>query len=223
MPERYLISNTIDAIRTDYTLAAEAEAKPIISISERTDGTAELTIIAVDMPGLFSRIVGAIGFRGLNVLRARLYTGKSGLVIDKILVSNWKAMWWQGMEEQIKQDIKQAIGDGQEAAGEKNYSPLPIASCPAPSLKRFESLIEIDNETSDKYTILELLSPDRLGLLYDISTQFCGYDVDIISAVINTEDNVAQDVFYLQYNNGKLNAEIIMNILNAAGSVIAEQ
>ncbi len=222
MPERYLISNTIDTIRTDYRLTAEAEVKPIVSISERADGTAELTIIADDMPGLFSRIVGTLGFRGLNVLRARLYTGKSGLVIDKILVSNWKAMWWQGLEEQIKQDIEQAIGDRQEAIGEKNYSPLSIASCPVPSLKRFESLIEIDNESSDKYTILELLSPDRIGLLYDISTQFCGYDIDIISAVINTEDNIAQDVFYLQYNNGKLNAETIMNILNSMQDVISE-
>ncbi|MCL4457630.1 MAG: [protein-PII] uridylyltransferase [Nitrospirae bacterium] len=221
MPERYLISNTSDTITADYRLAAEP--KPIISVSERQDGTAELTIIADDMPGLFSRIVGAIGFRGLNVLRARLYTGESGLVIDKILVSNWRTMWWQGMEEQIKDDIKKAIGDRQEAIREKIYNLSPIASSLLPASKRFEGFIEIDNETSDKYTILELVSPDRLGLLYDISTQFCGYDVDIISAVINTEDNIAQDVFYLQYNNGKLNAETIMNILNSMQAVISEQ
>ena len=213
MPDRYLISSTIDTITADYKSAAEV--KPVVSVSERQDGTAELTVIADDMPGLFSRIVGAIGFRGLNVLRARLYTGGSGLVIDKILVSNWKAVWWQGMEERIKEDVKNAILEQNQGAWNRGRE---ITKIPL----RFEGFIEIDNETSDKYTILELVSHDRLGLLYDISMQFCGYDVDIISAVINTEDNIAQDVFYLQYNNGKLNAETIINILNSMQDVISE-
>ncbi len=207
MPDRYLISNTLDAINIDYQMAVMPEDKrPVVAISEREDGTAEFTIVADDMPGLFSRIVGVLGFRGLNIIRARLYTGKSGLVIDKIMVANWKDMWWQGMEDQIKGDLKKAI------LLEEGAPPSPRTLKP---FFRFESFIEIDNETSREYTILELLSPDRLGLLYDISTQFYAHNVDIISAVINTEDRVAQDVFYLQYNGGKLNAEIMMKVLNS--------
>lgn len=223
MPYRYLISNTIDTINADFKMASEKKDKrPIISIKEKADGTAEFTIITDDMPGLFSRIVGVLGFRGLNILRARLYTGKSGLVVDKILVSNWRDIWWQGMEERIKEDLKDAIGRSQDAIGEKiyNLSSITSTSCLSPFSKRFESFIEIDNETSGEYTILELLSPDRLGLLYDISSQFYAYGVDIIVAVINTEDRVANDVFYLQYKNGKLSAEIIMKILNSIYPVV---
>ncbi|MDI6728018.1 MAG: [protein-PII] uridylyltransferase [Thermodesulfovibrionales bacterium] len=214
MPDRYLISNTLDAINTDYQMAImPSDKRPLVSISERQDGTAEFTIVTDDMPGLFSKIVGVLGFRGMNIIRARLYTGKDGLVIDKILVSNWRDMWWQGMEEQIKEDMKKAMLQG---LGETSLI-HPFAYSP---IHRFTPFVEIDNETSGEYTILELFSHDRLGLLYDISTRLYSHGIDIVSAVINTEDRVARDVFYLQHVGGKLNAESVMNVLNSIQAVI---
>jgi [protein-PII] uridylyltransferase len=238
MPDRYLISNTIDAINIDYQMAImPADKRPLVSISEREDGTAEFVIVTDDMPGLFSKIVGVLGSRGLNILRARLYTGKDGLVIDKILISNWRDMWWEGMEEQIKDELRQAIGTRQEAKevngslfmvhgnderSTVNYERIisPIAGSLLPVSKRFESFIEIDNETSGEYTVLELFSHDRLGLLYDISTRLYTHGIDIVSAVINTEDRVARDVFYLQHGGDKLNAESVIKVLNSIQAVI---
>jgi [protein-PII] uridylyltransferase len=156
----------------------------------------------------------------LNILRARLYTGKSGLVVDKILVSNWRDIWWHGMEAEIKGDLREAIGNKQEAIIQEAFSQSPTANRLLTTSKRFESFIEIDNETSDEYTILELFSPDRLGLLYDISARFYMHNAEIISAIINTEDGLAQDVFYLQHKNSKLNVETIMKVLNSIQSVI---
>lgn len=226
MPDRYLVSNTMDTIHADYKMAAEREHKrPIISVAERHDGTAEFTIIADDMPGLFLRIVGAMGYMGLNILRARLYTSKRGLVIDRILVSNWRDIWWQGMEDQIKAELKRVIGQPTESTehrAEGKITSMPYARGTLSSLKRFGSFVEIDNETAGEYTILEMVCPDRLGLLYDISAQFYIDGIDILSAVINTEDRIAQDVFYLQYRGGKFNTEIAVKVLNAAWGVIAK-
>ncbi|GER94674.1 [protein-PII] uridylyltransferase [hot springs metagenome] len=216
MPDRYLISNTIDAINTDYYLSISKKEKPIISISERQDGTAELIIIANNMPGLFAKIVGSLGRRGLNIFRARLYTGINGLVIDKILISNWKDMWWHGMGEQVKEDIKEAIFQGHD----KTFSLHPFTNLP---IYRFAPFIEIDNETSIEYTILELFSHDRLGLLYDISMQLYKYGIDIISAIINTEDGVARDVFYLQCKGNKLDAELVIKVLNSIQIVVLQK
>lgn len=217
MPYRYMISNGYDAVSSDYKMALEAKGKGLsISIKEGPDGTAGLTIVTTDVPGLFAGIVGVLGSWGLNILRARLYTGRSGLVIDRISVSNWSALWWEGMEEQVKADLERAIL-------------LPL--CPTlsksgvggvlPSAKRFESFVEIDNETSEQYSILELFSPDRLGLLYDIAIQFSAHKVEITSALINTEDRLAQDVFYLQHNGAKLEAEVTLKVMNSVYSVIA--
>ncbi|HKN19012.1 MAG TPA: hypothetical protein VJW95_04380, partial [Dissulfurispiraceae bacterium] len=77
------------------------------------------------------------------------------------------------------------------------------------------NFIEIDNESSSNHTLLELLLPDRIGLLFDIAEQLFEYNIDIASAVINTEDGVARDVFYLQCNGGKLSADVVLKILGA--------
>ncbi|MCL5238710.1 MAG: [protein-PII] uridylyltransferase [Nitrospirae bacterium] len=229
MPERYIVSRSDEMIYSDYALTVRAQAGHVaISIDDRPDSTAEIGIATEDMHGLFSRIVGALSLRGLNIVQARLYTGKSGLVVDKILVSNWKDIWWQGMGEQIKNDLKEAISQLRQEAGDgkslcepekstvPRFSVSPFhAECLSPVSKRLERFVEIDNETSDEYTILEIFLPDRLGLLYDISTRLYRHKVDIISAIINTEDEVARDVFYLQHYGGKLNAGVVFNVLNA--------
>jgi [protein-PII] uridylyltransferase len=211
MPDRYLISNSLDEIYSDYHMSDEIKHKGLaIAIKERTDGTAEFTVITYRMPRLFAKIIGILSLKGFNIVRARLYTGKSGLVVRKILISNWRSMWWEGMKEQIKDNLNRLIIFGEEfpIPSRKNFSETLLYQ------KRFEIFVEIDNETSDRFTILELHLPDRLGLLYDISTQLYMLDLDIISAVINTEEGVAQDVFYLQYGGSKLNAEVIINVLN---------
>lgn len=211
MPDRYLISNSLDEIYSDYHMAEETEDKRVsVAIKEKADGTAELTVITYRMPRLFAKIIGVLSLKGFNIVRARLYTGKSGLVIRRILISNWESLWWKGIEWQLKDDLKRLILSDEE------IPPLPQKSFSEALLyqKRFEIFIEIDNETSDRFTILELHLPDRLGLLYDISTQLYMLDLDIISAIINTEDGVAQDVFYLQYGGGKLDTEVIINSLN---------
>jgi [protein-PII] uridylyltransferase len=87
-----------------------------------------------------------------------------------------------------------------------------------PSHKRFEQLIEIDNESSNEYTLFEIILQDRIGLLYDITCQFSRFDVEIITAVINTEDKIAHDVFYLQQGGQKLDAASILNLLSAVYS-----
>lgn len=221
MPYRYLISNAYDTVNHDYRMVLEARGKGLsISIKEGPDGTAEFTIVTKDVAGLFAGIVGVLGSWGLNILRARLYTGKSGLVIDRIIVSNWRALWWQGLEGQVKADMERAI---LKEAGPGTQGPKGLTGPGRPpgTFSMFESFVEIDNEASEQYSILELFSPDRLGLLYDIATQFSANNVAILSAIINTEDRLAQDVFYLQHNGVKLDAEVTFKIINSVYSVVS--
>jgi [protein-PII] uridylyltransferase len=210
MPDRYVISTPEDMLHADYMLAAGVEDEvPAIAVHKRPYGTAEITIATYDKPGLFSQIVGVLSCRGLNILRARIYTSKNSLALDKILLSNWDSIWWEGLEVQLKQDFYNAIVLDAAMRPERGMRMLPFAG------RRLESFIEISNEASANHTLLELLLPDRIGLLFDIANQLYQHGIDINSAVINTEDGVAQDVFYLQYNGGKLTAELVLRILSA--------
>lgn len=213
MPRRYLISSDIEKVRTDYKMAMDAERNKLsLCVMGRRDNTTEITLVAHDTPGLFFKFVGVLSACGLNILSARLFNGSNGLVVDRVVTSNWNELWWQGMEEQLNKDMRKAVFNKDVAHDKDFYNQTNVKSNPA---KRFESFIEMDNETSEEYTILELFTSDRIGLLYDISKQFYRHSVGIISAVINTDDCVAHDVFYLQYNGGKLDAAITMEILNS--------
>jgi [protein-PII] uridylyltransferase len=110
MSERYLISTTLDEIKADYTMAEKARKESLaVSVKERNDTAAEFTVVTYEMPRRFSRIVGVLSSRGLNIVRARLFTGKKGLVVRKIIVSNWKKLYWEGMETVIIDDLNTAI------------------------------------------------------------------------------------------------------------------
>lgn len=227
MPQRYLLSNTVDEIEADYRVVNGLSNKNLsISIKEKADGTAQIIIATFDVLGLFSRIVRVLSSKGLNIVRARLYTSASGLVLDKILLSNWQDIWWEGVEEELKDALIRGIF--QKSEGFPLYKNLVSAHYTEKrhksisAFKRFEHFIEIDNEVSSEYTLLEIAAPDRLGLLYDISSQLYLNKVDIISSIINTEQGIAQDVFYIQYDGAKLDSEMISNVLSSMYCVIYE-
>jgi [protein-PII] uridylyltransferase len=218
MPERYLISNTIENIRSDYDLSLKInDAGLAMSISANTDGTAELVIVTTDRSGLFMRIARALGIKGLNILRSRLYTGKNNLVVDKITVSNWKDVWWHGMESELRNELSQTL----VSEGSPNIGSAVYESCsPMPVTVRLRKFTEVDNDSSADYTILELFSPDRLGLLYDISVRLNDCGIDILSAVINTDDGIAHDVFYIHKAGMKLDAEDTINALSSVAEIV---
>jgi UTP:GlnB (protein PII) uridylyltransferase len=55
--------------------------------------------------------------------------------------------------------------------------------------------------------------PDKIGLLYDIAIRLRDNKIDILSAMINTDDGMAHDVFYVQKNDSRLGYQECMNIL----------
>ncbi len=78
----------------------------------------------------------------------------------------------------------------------------------------FDLFIELDNETSPVFSIVEIFTQDRLGLLYDISTVMYEKGINIVSAGIHTESGLAQDIFYVQVNNKKIADNIIQELLS---------
>jgi [protein-PII] uridylyltransferase len=222
VPERYLLSNTLDAVKRDLQLIHEYQREGIgISIDNRFDGSAQLTIVAEDSPGLFLKILYVLRVFGLSIHSARLYTLNEGIVIDKIILSNWSAIWWMGLEDMLKDDLKKIIYNKNDKNLFKitqknifNYDERRLL------LRRHKSFIEIDNEISDNYSIIEIFTADRVGLLFDLCSRFCEFELNIASAIINTEDNVAYDVFYVQQNSQKLSGQKILNVLNGLWETI---
>ncbi|NCM96545.1 MAG: [protein-PII] uridylyltransferase, partial [Rhodobacterales bacterium] len=63
---------------------------------------------------------------------------------------------------------------------------------------RFPTHITFDNEGSDIYTIIEVDTRDRLGLLYDLTRTLATSNIYIASAVIATFGAQVVDSFYVK-------------------------
>ncbi|HWR57544.1 MAG TPA: [protein-PII] uridylyltransferase [Thermodesulfovibrionales bacterium] len=210
MPERYVISTTPERLTDDYRIYREVTEKGFgFRVREDEGGTCEICIGARDRPGILSRIVGVLSSMKMNIYRARVYTARSGIIVDKIQVSNWKELEWEGILQTMEERLGSAIcprpaGDEYEKLVRNIKVSLGYCLTAPEVFGRFEPFVELDNETSSEHSILEFFARDRLGLLYDATSLMFEKDIDIISARINTESGLAHDIFSVQRSGGKI-------------------
>jgi [protein-PII] uridylyltransferase len=86
-----------------------------------------------------------------------------------------------------------------------------------------DTKLTFDDESSSRSTLLEVVTPDRPGLLYEISVEFAKLPCNIEAALIGTEGRTAIDVFYLTEDGTKLSATARQRLENALRAVLASQ
>ncbi len=212
MPERYVFSALPERLYADYRLSREVRERNFaVKVDETAGGTAEITVGAWDRPGLLSRIVGVLSSMGMSIFSARVYTGKDGLVIDRVQVSNWKELWWEGMVRLLEENLRETVtGDHPVIRIIGKVHP----EFPPPALsERFVPFVELDNESSGESSILEFFAQDKLGLLYDATALMHEKGIDIISARINTESGLAHDIFSVRKEGAKINGMAVSDLL----------
>ncbi|MEE9523292.1 MAG: [protein-PII] uridylyltransferase [Thermodesulfovibrionales bacterium] len=204
MPEHYFISSPIGKIRNESVLYKNAVNDGFaMYIEDQNDGTSEVTLSVRDRRGIFSDIVSVFAVRKLNIIEARLFTTNDGFVIDRIRISNWKDLWWEGMNELIEADLRNTILNGKKHVFKDSYI----------KKRGIESFIEADNERGRDYTVVEVMAPDREGFLYEVTKILSKKGVNIISGKIYTEQEIANDVFYVNMDGNKLNSDLIYQIV----------
>jgi [protein-PII] uridylyltransferase len=163
---------------------------------DATRGVTELSVFAPDHPWLLSIIAGACALAGANIVDAQIYTTTDGLALDTISVTRE----FERDEDEARR--AQRIGDAIEKAvrGELKL-PDVVAKRAAPKgrLKAFaiEPEVTINNQWSNRYTVVEVTGLDRPGLLYELTTSLSKLNLNIASAHVATFGERVVDVFYV--------------------------
>ena len=160
-------------------------------------GVTELTVVAPDHPRLLSIIAGACAASGANIVDAQIFTTTDGLALDTIAISRA----FDRDEDELRRAARVAEAIEKALRGEIRLSDA-IANrmgAPKPVDKTFPLAPEvtIDNNLSNKYTVLEVSGLDRPGLLFDLTSALSRLNLNISSAHVATFGEKAVDVFYV--------------------------
>jgi [protein-PII] uridylyltransferase len=63
--------------------------------------------------------------------------------------------------------------------------------------------ISVDNNASAKYTVVDVFTRDRKGLLHEIARTLHELDLSIAVSKVNTEGQSVADVFYVADQDGR--------------------
>ncbi|WP_170427061.1 [protein-PII] uridylyltransferase [Ruegeria arenilitoris] len=149
-----------------------------------------------DHPGIFARIAGALALVGANVVDARSYTTKDGYVTDAFWIQDaeghpFEASRLPRLTQMIHKTLK-----GEVVARDALKS--------RDKIKKRERAFNVpthiifDNDGSEIYTIIEVDTRDRPGLLYDLTRTLAAANVYIANAVIATYGEQVVDTFYVK-------------------------
>jgi [protein-PII] uridylyltransferase len=176
-----------------------------IALDEGRDAT-RARFAMVDHPGIFARLTGAVALAGANVVDARTYTTRDGCAV---------AVFW--LQDAEGHPFEEARLPRLRASIERILAGEVVAAdalAPKDRVPRRErpfrrpTHITFDNEGSEIYTIVEVDTRDRPGLLHDLTRALAAGNIHIASAVVATYGEQAVDSFYVKDSFGlKLHSE----------------
>jgi [protein-PII] uridylyltransferase len=158
-------------------------------------GVTELTVVAPDHPRLLSTIAGVCAATGANIVDAQIFTTTDGRALDTIAIT--RGLDRDDDEERRARRIAEQIEKALSGAGDP---PPSVRKEPAKGRARtfaVEPDVLVNNQWSNRHTVIEVSGLDRPGLLYDLTATLSRLNLNIVSAHIATFGERAVDVFYV--------------------------
>ncbi|MFN0191560.1 MAG: [protein-PII] uridylyltransferase [Aestuariivirga sp.] len=180
------------------SLIASAGPKEVVTevASDAFTAITELTIYAPDHPRLLALITGACAASNANIMGAQIFTTTDGMALDTILIQRE----FQTEDDELRRAERIAETIRKALRGEiRLKEAVAKAYRPQPRIGAFsvEPRVIIDNQSSNRHTVVEINGLDRIGLLHDLTEALYRLNLNIASAHITTFGEKAVDVFYV--------------------------
>lgn len=173
------------------------------SFKELDDFT-NITVITRDFSSLLSKVCGVLSINGVNIHDARIFTRKDGIIIDTFNVTDFNT--GKKIEKdrfgKIRKDMKSVISGLLQLNQEFAKMKSKWWRIETRLFKR-TGKVKIEFENYEKYTIIDIFSPDRLGFLYQVTNKMNQLGLSIYFAKISTRGDDIVDSFYVLDASGK--------------------
>jgi [protein-PII] uridylyltransferase len=205
LPQRYLQLFTGESIYRHVRLARDIHPDEV-HVSLERDGSAvwTLAVATLDKPFLFSNICGVLSSFGMNIIRGHALTNPNGLVLDVFQFTDEERFLDLNADAQrrVLQVLEDVVSGREELTARLRGREQGVLQ-PKP-MARFPPVVRADNEASGRYTIVDIVATNALGLLFRVSRAISQHGCDVDLVLIATEGEKAIDVFHITKGGAKL-------------------
>ncbi|MCH8496969.1 MAG: [protein-PII] uridylyltransferase [Marinobacter sp.] len=204
--EYFLQDSTVDiAWQTAAIIRHGENPDPLVLIRDTkggpTDGFSHLVIYMKDRTALFAATTAVLEQLNLNIVDARINSGIQG----SYSISSYVVVDEQGQplgkdparKERVRQRLVEELDDPED------YPEIIHRRTPR-QLKHFAFPTEVtfSNDTVNQRTLMEVITPDRPGLLARVGQVFVDHRIRLTNAKIATLGERVEDVFFITTEEG---------------------
>ena len=205
MPDRYFLTVPEADAPLHFEMIMALESEPLVCRRRHFPELefSEFMVTTRDQPGLFAKVAGVLTANNLKILSARIITCADGLALDVFRVSHQigEAAMDDERWRRVERDLDRVLA-GQEDVAELVAKARRNQAGSRRFVRRVATEITIDNRSSEEFTVIDVFTQDRVGLLYAITHTLFDLGLIIHVARISTNADQALDVFYVTGSNG---------------------
>jgi len=201
-PDQYLSAMPVERIMTHLEWLAKLAGASVLVDAQHdpTLGTTDYTVYTQEqiIPGIFSKIAGVLAAKGLQILDAQILTLADDMVVDVFRVQDPDCP--DGPPPHRIHDVSQSIVgvlEGQRSVEALLQEANRFGQSRQGVPLREPTVVQVDNDSSARYTIIDVFADDRQGLLYVITRAIFDLGLSVHAARIATRLDQVVDVFYV--------------------------
>ena len=221
--EKYLISlspETTEKIIKSVLMLKETTDIIVTHRIDEFEGKSEIIVVKKEQKGDFTKVVGTISSRRVNIQSAMVISRDDGIAIYVIDVtdSELRPITDESKIKELENSLINALKG--KINVEEELKKRHVRLSRREKVLKIEPKVSLNNYISDKYSVIEVKAQDRLGLLYEIAKTLLSMNIYIHLAKVSTEGNRAVDTFYVTKNGKKIKEFEFPEIVRAVKSAL---